>query len=69
MSDGNFNRQLLPHTPYASGMKVGQRLTKMRAVETFRESLDRLFHSMTEEEKRMETERFEHELSCKIGNQ
>ena len=50
-------------------MKVGQRLTKMRAVETFRESLDRLLPSMTEEEKRMETERFEHELSCKIGNQ
>ena len=30
MSDGNFSRALLPHTPYASGMKTGKTI----AIET-----------------------------------
>ena len=35
MSDGNFNRALLPHTPYASGLKAGKAMAKMKAVEVF----------------------------------
>ena len=35
MSDGNFNRALLPHTPYASGLKAGKAMAKMKAVEAF----------------------------------
>ena len=33
MSDGNFNRALLPHTPYASGLKAGKSMMKMKAIE------------------------------------
>lgn len=35
MSDGNFNRALLPHTPYASGLKMGQTMARKRAEEAF----------------------------------
>ena len=35
MSDGNFNRALLPHTPYASGLKAGKAMARMKAVEAF----------------------------------
>ena len=37
MSDGNFNRALLPHTPYASGLKVGKAMMKMQAIKAFAE--------------------------------
>ena len=36
MSDGNFNRALLPHTPYASGLKVGGAQRRKRAVDGLR---------------------------------
>ena len=36
MSDGNFNRALLPHTPYASGLKMGRAQMRKRAVEGLR---------------------------------
>ena len=35
MSDGNFNRALLPHTPYASGLKAGKALARMKALDIF----------------------------------
>ncbi len=68
MSDGNFNRALLPHTPYASGMKAGKQIAKMRAVEAFREALARLCPNLSEEERKAETESFEHEVASKIMN-
>ena len=39
MSDGNFKRALLPHTPYASGLKVGKAMMKMQAIKAFAEWL------------------------------
>ena len=36
MSDGNFNRALLQHTPYASGLKMGRAQMRHRAVEALR---------------------------------
>ncbi|MBR1801158.1 MAG: hypothetical protein IJ767_06665 [Bacteroidaceae bacterium] len=39
MSDGNFNRALLPHTPYASGMKMGQAMARAKAEQAFKEWL------------------------------
>ena len=62
MSDGNFNRSLLPHTPYASGMKAGKQIAKMHAVEAFRKVLDRLCPQLSEEEKRNEVDRFSAEV-------
>ena len=39
MSDGNFNRALLPHTPYASGLKVGRAQAFAKAEQAFKEWL------------------------------
>lgn len=35
MSDGNFNRALLPQTPYASGLKMGRAMATKKAEEAF----------------------------------
>lgn len=43
MSDGNFNRALLPHTPYQSGLKAGKAMGSMHAIEAFKEYLQK-FH-------------------------
>ena len=32
MSDGNFNRSLLPHTPYHSGLQAGKAMALPRCV-------------------------------------
>ncbi len=39
MSDGNFNRALLPHTPYASGLKAGRAMALAKAEEAFKQWL------------------------------
>ena len=31
MSDGNFNRSLLPHTPYHSGLQAGKAMARMQS--------------------------------------
>lgn len=36
MSDGNFNRNLLPYTPYQSGLKAGKSMARMKALEAFK---------------------------------
>ncbi len=66
MSDGNFNRALLPHTPYASGMKAGKQIAKMKAVEVFKAQLKRICPTLDEENIKHEAELFEHELSAKL---
>ena len=43
MSDGNFNRSLLPHTPFQSGLQAGKSMGRMHALEAFRDYLMR-FH-------------------------
>lgn len=63
MSDGNFNRALLPHTPYASGMKAGKQMAKMYAVKLFRETLNRIAPELSDEERKQELERYERELA------
>ncbi|MDD7303274.1 MAG: hypothetical protein SPF56_01110 [Bacteroidaceae bacterium] len=40
MSDGNFNRALLPHTPLESGLKMGKAMARKAAQEAFREYLE-----------------------------
>ncbi len=39
MSDGNFNRNLLPYTPYQSGLKAGKSMARMKALEAFKSYL------------------------------
>lgn len=66
MSDGNFNRALLPHTPYASGMKTGKAIARMKAMEAFTEWLQTEQPSLSEEEREAKTEAFRKLLSEKI---
>ena len=66
MSDGNFNRALLPHTPYASGMKTGKAIARMKAMEAFAQWLQTEQPSLSEEEREAKTEAFRKLLSEKI---
>ncbi|MCR5433732.1 MAG: hypothetical protein K6F20_04985 [Bacteroidaceae bacterium] len=50
MSDGNFNRALLPSTPYRSGMKMGMQQMRGKAIEAFRNLIKERFPEMKEEE-------------------
>lgn len=50
MSDGNFNRQLLPHTPYHSGLQVGRQQMRQRAVDALRNILKTKNLPATEQE-------------------
>ena len=50
MSDGNFNRALLPQTPYASGVKMGQAMARAKAERAFREWLQVEQPQLTDEQ-------------------
>jgi len=39
VSDGNFNRALLPSTPYASGVKAGRAQMKAQALDALQKVL------------------------------
>ena len=58
MSDGNFNRALLPSTPYRSGMKMGQQQMRGKAIEAFQNLIKERFPEMKEEELQELTEAF-----------
>ena len=49
MSDGNFNRQLLPPNSYRSGLQVGRQQMRQKALEALSEIL--ASSSLNEEEK------------------
>ncbi|MBQ7742155.1 MAG: hypothetical protein IJT90_04435 [Bacteroidaceae bacterium] len=51
MSDGNFNRALLPHGGYASGVRAGQAAERKRAAEVLLRLLEERFPTLTEEER------------------
>ena len=59
MSDGNFNRALLPSTPYRSGVRMGQQQTKAKAIESLRLALEQAEPSLSEEQKDAITKSFE----------
>lgn len=40
MSDGNFNRQLLPKTDLSSGLRAGKSQMRMKAEKAFDQVLD-----------------------------
>lgn len=40
MSDGNFNRQLLPPNSYRSGLQVGRQQMRQKALDALSEILD-----------------------------
>lgn len=49
MSDGNFNRQLLPPNSYRSGLQVGRQQMRQKALEALSEIL--ASSSLDEEER------------------
>lgn len=49
MSDGNFNRALLPSTPYRSGIKMGQQQLRIKAEAAFREVIKEKFPTLSDE--------------------
>lgn len=50
MSDGNFNRALLPSTPIASGIKMGKQQMKAKAITAFKDTIKEKFPTLTDEE-------------------
>lgn len=50
MSDGNFNRALLPHTPYHSGLQTGRMQMRGRAEEALKEILAKHLPHITKEQ-------------------
>lgn len=58
MSDGNFNRALLPSTPYRSGVRMGQLQAKAKAEEALRRALDEAIPALSAEQKRSVQEGF-----------
>ena len=58
MSDGNFNRSLLPHTPYHSGMQTGKAMARMQALEAFKRYLHELHPELSENEIKERSEAF-----------
>ena len=66
MSDGNFNRSLLPHTPYQSGLQAGKSMCRMHALDAFRDYL-RTFHPDLDDTRFIEhLERFRQLLSQRL---
>ena len=62
MSDGNFNRALLPSTPYRSGIKMGRQQMKAQAVKAMQVALDATQPALTDEQKEIFRKNFEREL-------
>lgn len=62
MSDGNFNRALLPSTPYRSGVKMGQQQAKKKSIEALKIALEKAEPSLSEEQKKAITASFEEGL-------
>ena len=59
MSDGNFNRALLPSTPYRSGVRMGQQQTKAKAIDAMRLALEQAEPPLTKEQKEAVGKSFE----------
>ncbi|MBP5393690.1 MAG: hypothetical protein J6Y59_07745 [Bacteroidaceae bacterium] len=62
MSDGNFNRALLPSTPYRSGVKMGQQQAKAKAVKALQVALEQTEPPLLQEQKDAIMASFEKEL-------
>ena len=60
MSDGNFNRALLPSTPYRSGVKMGQQQAKVKAIKALQLALEKA--DLTQVKKEIIAANFEKEL-------
>ena len=62
MSDGNFNRALLPSTPYRSGIRMGQQQTKTKAINVLHQALEQAEPPLSPEQKESIARYFEKEV-------
>ena len=58
MSDGNFNRALLPHGGYASGVRAGQAAERKRSAVVLARLLEEKYPELTDEERLRVLKRF-----------
>lgn len=58
MSDGNFNRQLLPKTELASGLRAGKAQMRAKAEQAFCAFLEEEFSDLSAEQKKEKLQKF-----------
>lgn len=58
MSDGNFNRQLLPKTELSSGIRAGKAQMRVKAEHAFNEVINTFLNNESEERKEAMQKRF-----------
>lgn len=65
MSDGNFNRALLPKNELTAGIRVGKAQMRTKAEQAFQETIEHFLPEMAEEAKREMKEDFMNRLRNK----
>ncbi len=58
MSDGNFNRQLLPKNELSAGLRAGKAQMRKRAEQAFAEVIKEAFPTLSDEERNRLHDRF-----------
>jgi hypothetical protein len=58
MSDGNFNRALLPKNELSAGIRAGKAQMRAKAEQAFQETIEHFLPDMTDEAKREMKEEF-----------
>lgn len=58
MSDGNFNRALLPKNELTAGIRVGKAQMRTKSEQAFQETIEHFMPEMAEEVKREMREEF-----------
>ena len=62
MSDGNFNRALLPKNELTAGIRAGKAQMRTKALNAFSELLETDFEGLSEQQKTELKERFAEKL-------
>lgn len=62
MSDGNFNKNLLPYNNYQSGVRAGKSAMRQAAVQAFARFVDTRFPEASDGERRQMTDDFKRSL-------
>lgn len=62
MSDGNFNRQLLPKNELSAGLRAGKAQMRTRAEQAFDEVIKEAFPTLSDEERNRLHDRFMQKL-------
>lgn len=67
MSDGNFNRSLLPHTPFHSGLQTGKSMARMKALEAFKGYLAEVHPEYSDEDRQEHLAHYKRLLAQHLG--